>query len=75
MWMISSIDISKPMSLPGVVRFFSARDFQDFGGSNDCGLFPGDEPIFATSYVECAGKSIGFIVADSPELASRAASL
>jgi xanthine dehydrogenase molybdopterin-binding subunit B len=48
---ISSIDASVAMTMPGVVAFISAKDVADIGAANDCGAFPGDEEIFASSRI------------------------
>lgn len=39
------------MGMPGVVDFVSARDIKALGAVNDCGLFPGDEEVFAANEV------------------------
>jgi xanthine dehydrogenase/oxidase len=40
-----SIDASEALALPGVVAFVSARSIADIGGTNSCGMFPGDEEV------------------------------
>jgi len=71
---IVSIDTSAAMTLPGVERFISAADISG-DCSNDCGSFPGDEPIFAVDKVTATGQSIGMILADTQAHANAAAKL
>jgi xanthine dehydrogenase/oxidase len=64
---ITSIDATKALAMPGVVAFISAKDIKDIGGNNNCGAFPGDEPIFVESKVTWHGQPIGMIVAETVE--------
>ena len=70
---IASIDASAALAMPGVVDFISAKDVTDSGCANECGAFPGDEEIFASKQVYCAGQAVGLIVADSLPHAQAAA--
>jgi xanthine dehydrogenase molybdopterin-binding subunit B len=73
LYSFSSIDASAALALPGVVAFLSAKDIVAAGGQNSCGMFPGDEELFASTEVGYVGQPIGLIVANSPALAEQAA--
>ena len=70
---IASIDASEALKMQGVVDFISAKDVTDMGCANECGGFPGDEEIFASKQVYCAGQAVGLIVADRLDHAQAAA--
>lgn len=70
---IQSLDASKALAMPGVVTFISAKDLVTVGASNNCGFFPGDEEIFASTQITATGQSLGFIVADTQAHANAAA--
>jgi xanthine dehydrogenase/oxidase len=70
---IQSIDASVALSMPGVVALITAHDIAAIGGSNNCGDFPGDEEIFASTTITHRGQTIGMIVADTRENAKAAA--
>ena len=62
---IASMDAAAALAMPGVVDFITAKDVTDSGCANDCGIFPGDQEIFASKQVYCAGQAVGLIVADT----------
>ncbi|XP_046583492.1 indole-3-acetaldehyde oxidase-like [Haliotis rubra] len=67
------IDASKAVNIPGVVRFFTAKDIP--GGNNALKQvsFPQQrEELFCSGDVKHAGQQIGFIVAESQSLAEEA---
>jgi xanthine dehydrogenase/oxidase len=70
---ISRIDASAALAMAGVVDFLSAKDVTASGCTNECGAFPGDEEIFASTHVYCAGQAIGLVVADTLAHAQAAA--
>uniref|UniRef100_A0A1B6KEG1 FAD-binding PCMH-type domain-containing protein n=1 Tax=Graphocephala atropunctata TaxID=36148 RepID=A0A1B6KEG1_9HEMI len=70
---ILNIDASAALSLPGVHAFYSAKDLP--GKSNFFGPILKDDLVFADSEVLCAGQVIGAVVADTQNLAQRAAKL
>jgi len=69
---ILRIDPSKALKLEGVYDFATAADIP---GKNECGAIFKGEPILADGLVEYVGQPIAVIVAQSHELASRAATL
>jgi xanthine dehydrogenase/oxidase len=68
---LSAIDTSSAMAVPGVVAFISASDIP---GEN---LVGSDIPLYVPigEEVQCIGAPVGLIVATSDEIANRAASL
>lgn len=70
---IDSIDASAAMAMDGVVDFVSATTIKDLGANNECGMFPGDEEIFASTQVVTVGQTIGLIIAESSAVAIQAA--
>jgi len=63
---IEKIDASAALAMEGVVRFISAADVAALpGAANDCGSFPGDEEVFASSKITATGQAIGMILADT----------
>jgi|EP00505_MAST-04D_sp_SCG-Rhode-Island_P001000 xanthine dehydrogenase/oxidase len=70
---ILSIDASKALSLDGVVRFFSAKDLE--ADENEMGPVLHDEELFRSNIVQSTGQMLGFIVAETDDLAKRAARL
>jgi len=74
---IASIDARAALAMPGVAHFYSAADISRLargtGGHNDCGAFPGDEEVFASTQVYTCGQSVGVVLADSQERANAAA--
>lgn len=72
---IKSIDVSAAMALDGVERVLTAKDIKDIGGSNNAGIFPGDEPVFAENQVECKGQFVALVLAETQEIADEAAAL
>jgi xanthine dehydrogenase/oxidase len=72
---IQSIDASAALAVHGVVAFFSASDIARLGGVNSCGMFPGDEEVWASTSVGYVGQPIGIVVADTPAIAEKAAKL
>ncbi|KAL4635601.1 aldehyde oxidase-like [Arapaima gigas] len=67
---ITSVDASEALRTPGVVTFLSA---QDVPGQNRRLWFNNTEELFAEEEVCCVGQIIGAVVAESRELAKRAA--
>ena len=57
-------------AISGVVAFF---DHRDIAGKNSCVKYNIDEPIFSEGKIEYAGQALGVIVAESADLARRAA--
>eukprot|EP00899_Mesostigma_viride_P015965 jgi/Mesvir1/2436/Mv22167-RA.1 len=74
--LLSRVDASEALSLPGVVAFISAADIPP-GGMNQAGLmlpfFPSPEEIFVTKEVQFHSQPLGLIVAESRALARAAA--
>lgn len=70
---IISIDASAALAVPGVERFFSDKDIPH--GLNKFGPVVDDEEYFASQFVNCHGKIIGAIVADTQEIARHAVQL
>ncbi|KAH3745573.1 xanthine dehydrogenase/oxidase [Pelomyxa schiedti] len=62
-----SIDAAPALSMPGVVKFVSAKDIV---GSN---VFYYDMEVFADKEVHCVGHIIGLVLAKTPEQAKMAA--
>ena len=71
---IQSIDESQALLLPGVFAFFCHKDIDADCNRYTMCLEP-DEVLFAEDYVHCVGQIVGVVVADTPELAVRAADL
>lgn len=71
--LIKNIDASEALALEGVLRFFDASVFEtEKLGSNKIGPVVKDEECFASKEVLCIGQPIGFIVANTHELAMAA---
>lgn len=66
---ISHLDISQAVALPGVVRIFT---YKDIPGENQIGGIVPDEPLLADHEVHFCGMPVAFVVADSVD-AARAA--
>ncbi|MBL1280328.1 MAG: molybdopterin-dependent oxidoreductase [Fluviicola sp.] len=69
---INSVDYSKALTLPGVVRILT---HEDVTGENQIGGIIPDEPLFATDEVHFQGQPIALIVAKSEHIASKARKL
>jgi len=67
---IIDIDFSDVIASRGVRAVFTARDIP---GTNDCGPIIHDDPILADGLVQYIGQPIFVVVADSHDLARRAA--
>jgi len=67
---ILDIDFSDVIASRGVRAVFTARDIP---GTNDCGPIIHDDPILADGLVQYIGQPIFVVVADSHDLARRAA--
>ncbi|KAJ8247098.1 hypothetical protein GJAV_G00258700 [Gymnothorax javanicus] len=67
---IISVDESEALKIPGVISYVSARDVP---GQNRRPWFDTIEELFAEEEVVCVGQVIGAIVAETRELAKRAA--
>ncbi|XP_033106617.1 xanthine dehydrogenase/oxidase-like isoform X2 [Anneissia japonica] len=67
---IKCVDATAALSMPGVHAFV---DHNDVTGTNFIGELVPDDEVFATDMVTCVGQYIGGIVADSKEIAQRAA--
>ena len=72
---LGPIDASAALAVPGVVRFITAADIVSVNGANDCGSFPGDEEVFASTTISATGQAIGMILADTRQHAEAAAKL
>ncbi|XP_076115153.1 xanthine dehydrogenase-like isoform X1 [Mytilus galloprovincialis] len=70
---LQSMDPSKALSMPGVLKFITAKDIL---GTNNCS--PPLDPTFLPEEVLCsgdvmyAGQALGMIVADDEDIANRA---
>jgi xanthine dehydrogenase large subunit len=69
---IVSLDLDAVRAAPGVVAVLTAEDIP---GENNCGPVLHDDPILAESEVLFLGQPVFIVVAESHELARRAASL
>ncbi|KAI0225201.1 hypothetical protein L0F63_003442 [Massospora cicadina] len=69
---ILAVDPSSALALAGVHHFINHADVP---GQNAWGVLVQDEELFATKEVHCVGQLIGLVLADSHELARRAAQL
>ncbi|MCG2726642.1 MAG: xanthine dehydrogenase family protein molybdopterin-binding subunit [Elusimicrobia bacterium] len=67
---IISIDISKALKLPGVVKVVTGNDFP-----YTFGLYMQDRYIFAKDVVRFVGEQVAAVIADSPKTALKAAKL
>jgi xanthine dehydrogenase large subunit len=68
--MLKASHLDRIRALPGVVAVFSAADIP---GVNDCGAIIHDDPIFAEGEVRYVGQPVFAVVAETRELARRAA--
>jgi len=68
---LASIDASEALAMEGVVGFFSAKDLSE--EDNVWGPAAQDEQLFRRDVVTSTGQSIGIMVAETQELAQRAA--
>ncbi len=69
---ITSLDLDAVRAFPGVVAVLTAKDIP---GVNDCSPALGDDPIFAEGVIEFHGQVIFAVVAETREIARRAARL
>ena len=69
---ITSLDLDAIRAFPGIVAVLTAKDIP---GVNDCSPGPGDDPIFAEGVIEFHGQVIFAVVAETREIARRAARL
>ncbi|KNC69741.1 hypothetical protein SARC_17741, partial [Sphaeroforma arctica JP610] len=58
--------------MPGVVDVMGAEDLARLGCSNDIGMFPGDEELFAAREVKAVGQPIALVLADTYQYAREA---
>jgi len=66
---IVSVDTSKALSVPGVVRIFLAKDIP---GENQIGGIVPDEELLAAAHVHFSGMPIALVVAETDEAARSA---
>jgi xanthine dehydrogenase iron-sulfur cluster and FAD-binding subunit A len=76
---IVKIDASEALKLEGVIAYIDARDIPE-KGTNLPGQHPmhcpnDDTPVFADKKVLCVGQTVGAIVAETIEIARKAAKL
>lgn len=69
---VRAIDLEKVKAAPGVKAVFTAADIP---GDNECGAILHDDPVLADGLVQYVGQPLFIVVADSHELARRAARL
>ncbi len=69
---ITSLELDVVRAVPGVVAVLTVKDIP---GVNDCSPGPGDDPIFAEGLIEFHGQVIFAVVAETREIARRAARL
>ena len=69
---IASLNLDAVRSFPGVVTVLTVKDIP---GVNDCSPALGDDPIFAEGVIEFHGQVIFAVVAETREIARRAARL
>ena len=67
---IKSLDLAAVRAGPGVVAVLTAADIP---GKNDCGPIIADDPILAAGLVQSIGQPIFAVIAESHDLARRAA--
>ncbi|KAJ5071753.1 aldehyde oxidase [Anaeramoeba ignava] len=70
---ILSINSSQAEQIPGFVSFVSAKDIPKQGFNGIGTVFPDEEEVFATKEVNCVGAILGLVVAETPEIARKAA--
>ncbi|KAF2363866.1 CO dehydrogenase flavoprotein C-terminal [Trinorchestia longiramus] len=70
---IVSVDAAEALAIPGVHIFLSAKDIPE--ERNKCGEIVLDEEVFASTSVKYVGQPVGLVVADSEDVARRAARL
>ena len=70
---LQAMDATVALAMPGVVRFVTAADIATAGCSNNCGSFPGDEEVFASTKVTATGQALGMVLADTRAHAEAAA--
>jgi len=69
---IASVDTDAALAVKGVIAYIDASDIP---GINDWKMNPVPEPVFCTGRSEYAGQSIGVIVAETRDIALKAAKL
>ncbi|KAL5009538.1 hypothetical protein ScPMuIL_011843 [Solemya velum] len=67
---ILSVDNSEALTIPGVVEYIDHRDVQ---GSNLWGMYSPNHEVFASEKVTSYGQVIGGVLAESRDIARRAA--
>jgi len=74
---IVSVNTTKALALSGVVAYIDASDIPGFNGwkfNGFMGFVPGEvEEIFSSGKIEFAGQAIGLMVAETREIAQKAA--
>ena len=68
----SSLNVDAVRAFPGVVTVLTVKDIP---GVNDCSPALGDDPIFAEGVIEFHGQVVFAVVAETREIARRAARL
>ncbi len=69
---IKKIDYSKALKLKGVIKIITSKDVP---GKNEIPLVFKDYPVFADKICKFEGQPIALIVAETPEIAQKAAKL
>jgi CO/xanthine dehydrogenase Mo-binding subunit len=69
---IKSIDATRALAVPGVVRVVTAADIP---GQNFWPLVLGDHPVLADGVARFAGEAVALVAAESQDVARRAAEL
>jgi len=64
-----SVDITEAMTVPGVIRIFTAKDIP---GENQIGGIVPDEELLASTHVHFCGMPIALVIATSDEIAKAA---
>jgi CO/xanthine dehydrogenase Mo-binding subunit/aerobic-type carbon monoxide dehydrogenase small subunit (CoxS/CutS family) len=67
--LISDIDITRALAIPGVVRILLASDIP---GENRYGPIQKDQPVLAEDRVRYMGDAIAAVFAETPEIAEKA---
>lgn len=70
---IISFEKGKALEMEGVIGVYTYEDLKQLGGSNELGPILHDEEVFAESEVRHVGMVLGIVVAESIELAHKAA--
>ncbi|MDB4945395.1 MAG: putative xanthine dehydrogenase [Labilithrix sp.] len=70
--LVTSVDVTDALAMPGVVTILTAKDVP---GMNDVGAVRHDEPLYAETEVLYHGQTVALVVGESADLCRQAAAM